>query len=141
MQTPVHSRRLALAGVLAFVAALATLVLPAAPAAAAPEAGQFVQVAPTTVVNNVSVPAGGTTTATVTNVGGVPAAASVSAVAVNVIANQPAANGHLQLSAAGATPPVNSTLNYAQGQTTAGFETCRSPRPGRSRSSPPPPPR
>jgi len=75
------------------------------------------------VVNNVSVPAGGTTTATVTNIGGVPAAASVSAVAVNVIANQPAANGHLQLFAAGTTPPVDSTLNYAQGQTTADFET------------------
>ena len=123
MQPPVHPRRRALAGVLALLAALATLALPLAPAAAAPQAGQYVQVAPTTVVNNVSVPAGGTTTATVTNLGGVPAAASVSAVAVNVIANQPAANGHLQLFAAGATRPVDSTLNYAQGQTTAGFET------------------
>jgi hypothetical protein len=34
------------------------------PAAAAPEAGQYVPVSPVTVVDNVSLPAGGTTTAT-----------------------------------------------------------------------------
>jgi outer membrane protein assembly factor BamB len=111
-----------LAGVLIPLAALASLLLPVAPAAAAPEAGQYVPVPPVTVVDNLSLAAGATTTITVTGVGEVPAAASVSAVALNVVANQPAASGHLQLFPAGATRPVDSTLNYQQGRTTAGFE-------------------
>jgi hypothetical protein len=119
---PTRARRRALAGTLALLAPVATLLLPATPAGAAPEAGQYVPVSPVTVVNNVSLPAGGTTTATVTNVGGIPAAANVASVAVNVIANQPAGSGYLQLFAAGAARPVDSTVNYQAGRTTAGFE-------------------
>jgi hypothetical protein len=104
------------------LAAVATLLLPAAPAGAAPEAGQYVPVAPVTVVNNLSLPAGGSTTATVTSVGGVPPVPGVAAVAVNVVANQPAGSGYLQLFAAGAARPVDSSVNYQQGRTTAGFE-------------------
>ena len=120
--SPSPRHRRLLAGILAPLAAAATLLLAAAPATAAPEAGQYVPVLPVTVVNNVSLPAGGTTTATVTGTGGVPAAAGVSAVAVNVIANQPAGSGYLQLFPAGGTRPVDSTLNYQAGRTTAGFE-------------------
>lgn len=119
---PTRTRRRALAGTLALLAAVATLLLPATPAGAAPEAGQYVPVSPVTVVNNVSLPAGGTTTATVTNVGGIPAVANVASVAVNVIANQPAGSGYLQLFAAGAARPVDSSVNYQAGRTTAGFE-------------------
>jgi hypothetical protein len=104
------------------LAAVATLAVPAGAAVAAPEPGQYVPVAPVTVVNNLSLAAGATTTVTVTGVGGVPPAAGVAAVAVNVIANQPAAGGHLTLFPAGAARPVDSTLNYAKGLTTAGFE-------------------
>ena len=119
---PTRPRRRAVAGSLALVAALATLLLPAAPAGAVPEAGQYVPVPPATVVDNLSLPAGGTTTVTVTGTGGVPAAAGVSAVAVNVIANQPAGSGYLQLFAAGGARPVDSAVNYQAGRTTAGFE-------------------
>lgn len=104
---PTRTRRRALAGTLALLAAVATLLLPATPAGAAPEAGQYVPVSPVTVVNNVSLPAGGTTTATVTNVGGIPAAANVASVAVNVIANQPAGSGYSSCSRP--APPARST--------------------------------
>ena len=119
---PTRPRRRALAVALAMLAAVATLAVPAGAAVAAPEPGQYVPVAPVTVVNNLSLAAGATTTVTVTGVGGVPPAAGVAAVAVNVIANQPAAAGHLTLFPAGAARPVDSTLNYAKGLTTAGFE-------------------
>jgi hypothetical protein len=46
----------------------------------------------------------------------------VASVAVNVIANQPAGSGYLQLFTAGAARPVDSSVNYQQGRTTAGFE-------------------
>jgi outer membrane protein assembly factor BamB len=115
----------ALAAVLAMLAAVATLVVPAGAAGAAPEPGQYVPVTPVTVVDNLSLAGGGTTTATVTNVGGVPPAAGVAAVAVNVIANQPSGTGHLTLSPAGAARPVDSTLNYQAGRTVAGFEVVR----------------
>jgi outer membrane protein assembly factor BamB len=139
MQTPVHprpgapgtgSRRRALAGGLALLAAVATLALPMAPAAAAPEAGQYVQVAPTTVVNNVSVPAGGITSLRVTGANGIPAPAEVSAVAVNVVANQPSGAGWLQAYPEG-DRPVDSTLNFSQGRTTANFEVVPIPADGR----------
>jgi hypothetical protein len=55
--SPRHRRLLA--GILIPLAAAATLLLPAAPAVAAPEAGQYVPVSPVTVVDNVSLPAGG----------------------------------------------------------------------------------
>lgn len=104
------------------LAAASTLAVPAGAAVAAPEPGQYVPVAPVTVVNNVRLAAGGTTTATVTGVGGVPPAAGVAAVAVNVIANQPAGTGHLQVYPAGPSRPVDSTLNFSKGRTTAGHE-------------------
>ena len=66
-----------------------------------------------------------------TGVGGVPAAAGVSAVAVNLIANQPAGSGYLQLFPAGGTRPVDSTLNFQQGRTTANFEVVPVPDHGR----------
>jgi hypothetical protein len=96
MQTPVHSCRRALAGVVALLAALATLVLPVVPGRGRAPGRPVRPGHPRHRGHNVSVPAGGTTTATVTNLGGVPSAASVSAVAANVVANQPAGAGWLQ---------------------------------------------
>ena len=126
----------------AVLAAIAALSLPLAPpAAAAPAAGQYVPVPPATVVNNVSVAAGATTTVTVTGANWVPAAANVAAVAVNVIANQPAGSGHLQLFPAGARPAADSTLNYQQGRTTASFEVVKVSASGQISVSRPPRPR
>ena len=62
---PTRPRRRALAVALAMLAAVATLAVPAGAAVAAPEPGQYVPVAPVTVVNNLSLAAGATTTATV----------------------------------------------------------------------------
>jgi hypothetical protein len=55
----------------------------------------------------------------------------VASVAVDVIANQPAASGYLQLFAAGAAHPVDSSVNYQQGRATAGLEVVRVPADGR----------
>ncbi|HJU02832.1 MAG TPA: PQQ-binding-like beta-propeller repeat protein, partial [Actinomycetes bacterium] len=62
---------------------------------------------------------------------GIPASANVKALALNVIANQPGGNGHLQLYPADAAPPVDSTLNFQQGRTTANLEVVRVPAGGR----------
>jgi hypothetical protein len=149
MQTPVHprpgapgtgSRRRALAGGLALLAAVATLALPMAPAAAAPEAGQYVQVAPTTVVNNVSVPAGGITSLRVTGANGIPAPAEVSAVAVNVVANQPSGAGWLQAYPEG-DRPVDSPSTSPRAAPPPTSRSSLSRPTAASRSSPPPPPR
>jgi outer membrane protein assembly factor BamB len=55
----------------------------------------------------------------------------VKALALNVIANQPSGNGHLQVYPADAGPPVDSTLNFQQGRNTANFEVVRVPADGR----------
>jgi len=103
--------------------AVAALLVSSAPAAvAAPAAGQFVPVFPVTVVNAVSVPAGGSSTFTVTGANGIPAAGNVSAVALAVVAVQPAAAGWLQVYPAGPRPSGNSTIDYPQGRSTAAFE-------------------
>jgi outer membrane protein assembly factor BamB len=119
----IQSRRIAtiLASILATVLLVTTPTTTAA-AAPAPAAGQYVPVAPVTVVNGLALAAGGTTTFTATGANGIPAAANVSAVALNVVAYQPSANGWLQVYPAGTRPEGNSTLNYQQGQDTASFE-------------------
>ncbi len=118
-----RSRWRALALSVSLLAVGAALAVPLAPAAvAAPAAGQFVPVSPVTVVNAVSVPAGGTFTFTVTGANGIPAAANVSAVALAVVAVQPAADGWLQVYPAGPRPSGNSTVDYQQGRSTAAFE-------------------
>ena len=87
---------------------------------------RYVPVPPSTVVANLAVPAGGTASFTAdgaNGANGIPASANVKALALNVIANQPSGNGHLQVyPAALATRPVDSTLNFQQGRTTANFE-------------------
>jgi outer membrane protein assembly factor BamB len=95
---------------------------------------RFVPVPPATVVNNLAVAGGATISFSAngaTGANGIPASANVKALAVNVIANQPTGNGHLQLYPAGGTPAVDSTLNFQQGRTTANFEVVPVPDHGR----------
>jgi outer membrane protein assembly factor BamB len=82
------------------------------------------------VVDNISLPAGGTTSIRVTGARGIPAPAEVSAVALNVIANQPSGGGWVQVYPEG-DRLVDSTLNFQQGRTTANFEVVPVPADGR----------
>jgi hypothetical protein len=77
----------------------------AATPALQPAAGQFVPVPTATVVNDVTLAAGGVTTATVVGANGVPAAAQVSAVAVQVTVLGTSVAGWVQTYAAGTTRP------------------------------------
>ncbi|WP_344844083.1 RHS repeat-associated core domain-containing protein [Kribbella ginsengisoli] len=95
-------------------------------AAAAPElqpaAGQFVPVAPASVINGVAVAAAGVSTVTVAGANGIPAAAQVSAVAVQVTAIGTTAAGYVQAYAAGTTRPTDSTNNFVTGRNTASYD-------------------
>jgi outer membrane protein assembly factor BamB len=86
---------------------------------------RFVPVPPSTVLGNVAVAAGGTADFVVNGAAGangIPASSNVKAVAVSVIANQPTGTGHLQLWPSASPRPVDSSVNFQQGQNTAGFD-------------------
>ncbi|MDX6281229.1 MAG: hypothetical protein QOH03_2300, partial [Kribbellaceae bacterium] len=87
-----------------------------------PAAGQFVPVAPASVINGVAVAAAGVSTVTVTGANGIPAAAQVSAVAVQVTAIGTTAAGYVQTYAAGTTRPTDSTNNFVTGRNTASYD-------------------
>src|SRR5829696_70912 len=105
---------------------------------------RFVPVPPATVVNNLTVAGGGTISFSAngaTGANGIPASPNVKALAVNVIANQPTGNGHLQVWPAGtpgrSTPP--STSSRARPRPAS--RSCRSRPAAGSPSTRPPPPR
>ncbi|MEU4390245.1 RHS repeat-associated core domain-containing protein [Kribbella sp. NPDC023855] len=98
----------------------------AASTAAVPElqpgAGQFVPVAPASVINGVAVAAAGVSTVTVAGANGIPSAAQVSAVAVQVTAIGTTAAGYIQTFAAGTTRPTDSTTNFVTGRNTVSYD-------------------
>lgn len=85
----------------------------------------FVPLAPTAVVNNVSLAAAGTTTATLAGANGIPAAASVAAVALDVVASAPTAAGVIKTYPAGTTAPADATVNYPVSVSQSNYETVK----------------
>ncbi|MFF1817270.1 polymorphic toxin-type HINT domain-containing protein [Kribbella sp. NPDC058245] len=103
-------------------AQLAAPMTAAATPALQPGAGQFVPVAPTSVINGAAIAAAGTSTVTVTGANGLPAAAQVSAVAVQVTAIGTSAAGWVQTFAAGTTRPSDSTTSFVTGRNSVSYD-------------------
>lgn len=86
---------------------------------------RFVPTAHTTVVNNVSLAAGGTTTVALAGANGVPAASSVSAVAANITAFTPTAAGFIAAYPAGSARPNDTSVHFANGVTSSAMDSVR----------------
>jgi hypothetical protein len=123
--------RSAVAVVMALVAALATVLVAARPAAAADPTARFVPLTPARIldtrtgVGGSRLGAGGQLTLAVAGQGGVPASGAV-AVAFNLTAVDSAAAGYFTASPSGQARPVVSNLNVtARGQTVANLVVVR----------------